>query len=145
MTAASSGTVRIAGAAAAPAIDHRYLSDAGGHDVRVLAEGVRLAREMLATPPLARLVGRELRPGPATGDRELPDWVRRSHAHYFHPVATCRMGASPETAVVDHRGRVFGLENLYVADASVFPELPDANTNLPAAATAARIAEGIPA
>ena len=49
----------------------------------------------------------------------------------FHPVSTCRMGADPRAAVVDHRLRVHGLAGLRVVDASVFPAVTSANTNAP--------------
>jgi choline dehydrogenase-like flavoprotein len=48
------------------------------------------------------------------------------------------------TTVVDSHGRVLGLDGLYVADASVFPEVPRANTNLPTIVAAERLAELIP-
>jgi choline dehydrogenase len=52
----------------------------------------------------------------------------------------------PETdadAVVDHHGRVYGLANLFVADASVMPTIPRANTHLPVLAVAERIADAL--
>lgn len=55
---------------------------------------------------------------------------------YFHPVGTCAMGS-----VVDVGGRVHGFENLYVADASIMPTIPRANTNLSTIAIAERIAD----
>ena len=54
---------------------------------------------------------------------------------FFHPVGTCAIGS-----VVDARGRVLGLEGLVVADASVMPTIPRANTNLSAIAVAERVA-----
>jgi choline dehydrogenase-like flavoprotein len=51
------------------------------------------------------------------------------------------MGPDPATgAVVDARGAVHGVERLYVADASVMPTIPAANTNLPTIVVAERIA-----
>ncbi len=47
---------------------------------------------------------------------------------------------SDPLAVVDSRGRVYGLEGLYVADASIMPVVPRANTNLPAAVVGEKIA-----
>ena len=60
---------------------------------------------------------------------------------YHHPAGTCRMGPDPDGgAVVDARGRVHGIKNLHVADASIMPAIPSANTNLPAIMIAERVA-----
>jgi choline dehydrogenase/5-(hydroxymethyl)furfural/furfural oxidase len=61
-----------------------------------------------------------------------------------HICGTCRMGApeDPRT-VVDPEGRVLGIEGLWVADASVFPAVPRANTNLPTIEAAERISDAI--
>ena len=60
---------------------------------------------------------------------------------FFHPVGTCAMGpASEPAAVVDERGAVHGIVGLHVADASIMPTIPRANTNLPTTAVADRIA-----
>jgi choline dehydrogenase-like flavoprotein len=48
--------------------------------------------------------------------------------------------AGDDTAVVDARGKVHGLEGLYVCDASIFPLIMRANTNLPAAMLAEHMA-----
>jgi choline dehydrogenase len=108
--------------AAAPFIDHAYLSDPHGHDAGVLRDGVIAARRMLAADPLAELVT-ELEPGlGADLDAAILDRV----IHYWHPVGTCAMGD-----VTDERGRVTGVEGLLVADASVMPRTVRATTNLP--------------
>jgi choline dehydrogenase-like flavoprotein len=57
-------------------------------------------------------------------------FVRRSCSSYLHPVGTCPMGPGRE-AVVDVELRVRGVEGLRVADASVMPTIPSANTNAP--------------
>jgi choline dehydrogenase-like flavoprotein len=56
-------------------------------------------------------------------DAAIPDDIpaRDLYLYASHPMGTCRMGADPATSVVDPDGRVWGWENLYVADASVFP------------------------
>jgi choline dehydrogenase len=122
----SRGRLQVAGPdpEAAPVIDHRYLSDPDGLDAAVLAEGIAAARELAATDPLRSLIGDEL---PTT--RETP--IERFHAHYFHPVGTCAMGRG-ELAVCDGSGRVCGLEGVVVADCSLMPVIPRANTNIPA-------------
>lgn len=59
----------------------------------------------------------------------------------FHACRTCRMGPEERGGVVDHRLRVHGVGGLRVADASVFPDIPSANTNAPAIMVGRRAAE----
>ena len=144
MTPQSRGVLKLASAepGAAPLIDHRYLSDPDGEDVRVLVEGVRIAREIAAAPRLAALLGNEKWPGPsAKSVGELEDAARAGVAHYCHPVGTCAMGPARDlAAVVNARGRVHGLDNCYVGDASIMPVIPRANTNIPALVIGLRVA-----
>ena len=130
-----------------PRIDHRYLSDPDGADVRVLADGLALGRAMAAQPALASLLGEEIKPGPqARTTADLTAYAEANCVHYYHPVGTCAMGPESEAegsdpvAVVDSRGKIHGLANAYVADASVIPVIPRANTNLPALVVGMRIA-----
>lgn len=109
----------------APSIDHDYLGDADGHDLTVLRDGLVLANEILDHPELRSLLG-----GPVT-DTSTDAAIRATVAHYYHPVGTCAMGNGPD-AVCDERGRVRGLTGVVVADASLMPTIPRANTNLPA-------------
>jgi choline dehydrogenase-like flavoprotein len=51
------------------------------------------------------------------------------------------MAASPASGVVDPNGQVFGVPNLYVAGASVFPTCGHANLTLTILATAIRLAD----
>ena len=105
------------------------------HDVGVLMEGIELVRQLAGSRALAPFVGRELGPGPVT---DLEGWVRGNSGGYWHPVGTCRMGrAGDPGAVVDEIGRVDGV---VIADASIFPTIPRANTNLPTMAAAEYIA-----
>jgi choline dehydrogenase len=144
MTPRSRGTVRLASAdpAEAPIIDHGYLTDPDDRDLAVLLDGVDLARALASQAPLAELLGPESSPGPELMDREqLRGWIRRHGVHYYHPVGTCKMGpAEDPEAVVDARGRVHGLAGLRVADASVMPVVPRANTNLPCVVVGEKIA-----
>jgi choline dehydrogenase len=112
-------------------VDHGFLRDEA--DVDVLVEGFETLRELARTEPIARYAARELRPG-AEVDAETH--VRATARGFFHPTGTCSLGK-----VVDEHGRVFGYENLVVADASIMPTIPRANTNLTTAAIAEKIAE----
>ncbi|MGH7865583.1 MAG: GMC oxidoreductase, partial [Candidatus Binataceae bacterium] len=127
---------------APPLLDHGYLTDPAGEDLDVLIDGVILAREMASQPSARALLGRELWPGPTCTSRaQLGESIRKSFAHYSHPVGTCRMGPqSDPDAVVNPRGRVHGIDNLFVADASIMPVIPRANTNMPTLVIGERIA-----
>ena len=112
-------------------IDHGFLSDEA--DATVLAEGVESLREIVGGEVVGRLAGREIRPGPEV---DAGRHVRDAARGFFHPVGTCAIGR-----VVDGGGRVFGLNGLFVADASIMPTIPRANTNLSTIALAERIAD----
>jgi choline dehydrogenase len=129
----SRGRVRLNGPdpRAPLAIEHGFLSDA--RDVAPLVEGVEALRELAASEPVRRYAAQELSPG---AEVSADEHVRASARGFFHPVATCAIGS-----VVDSRGRVDGLEGIVVADASIMPTIPRANTNLTTIAIAERIAE----
>lgn len=112
-----------------PALDFRYFTDEDDYDGRTLVDGIRIAREIAATEPLAGWLKREVCPGPdVTGDEELSAYARQVAHTVYHPAGTCRMGAVADTdAVVDPELRVRGLDGLRVADASVFPTMPAVN------------------
>jgi len=67
------------------------------------------------------------------------EYVRATTATYFHYVGTCKLGAD-EMSVVDEDLRVHGLEGLRIADASVIPRIPSANTYATVIAIAERAA-----
>jgi len=58
----------------------------------------------------------------------------------FHPLGTCRMGADPRNAVCDQYGRFYGLDNVFIADGSIFPTSLGVNPMLTIMASAAKIA-----
>jgi choline dehydrogenase len=143
----SRGSLRLASCdpQAAPILDHGYLTDDSDHDLAVLLEGVALARRLARQAPLAGLVGEELAPGAHVLEPEaLRAAIRAGGQHYYHPVGTCKMGpASDPLAVVDASGHVHGLEGLVVADASIMPVIPRANTNIPTVVIGEKIATAL--
>ena len=112
-----------------PAIQPSYLADA--MDRRVIVDGIRLARRLMRTEPLAPYFAHEALPGDEVRtDEEILDFARGIGTTAFHVMGTCRMGpATDRGAVVDDRLRVHGIEGLRVADASIMPRMTSANTN----------------
>jgi choline dehydrogenase-like flavoprotein len=77
-------------------------------------------------------------------DQAMTDYVCSAVVSLWHPSCTCRMGAADDPgAVVDEWGRVHGVENLVVCDASIMPNVPTTNTNIPTLMVAERIADHI--
>jgi choline dehydrogenase len=122
-------TLRSPDPMAAPAIAANYL----GHpdDLPVLLNGLKIARALTEAPALARHIARETLPGALkTSDAELEADIRARAETIYHPVGTCRMGMDP-ASVSDPQGRVRGIENLRVIDASLMPQIIAGNTNAP--------------
>jgi len=70
------------------------------------------------------------------------DWIRSAVLGHWHASCTCRMGrADDPLAVTDARARVIGVEGLRVADASIMPAVPCANTNLPTIMIGEKVAD----
>lgn len=130
---------------APPIIDTQYFSDPGQYDLEALADALQLCRDLGAQPALTRILERELKPGPTTTSREeIFAWITSNSSHDYHPAGTCKMGpASDPDAVVDASGRVHGLDNLLVADASIMPFVTLANTNLPTFVGAEKISRDL--
>jgi len=128
---------------AAPAIQPNYLSTI--EDERVAVESLRLTRRIVDQAPLRQYHPIEVAPGEAAqGDADILAAARALGTTIFHPVGTAKMGlASDPMAVVDERLRVFGLEGLRVADASIMPRITSGNTNSPTMVIAEKAARMI--
>ncbi|MEM6620141.1 MAG: GMC family oxidoreductase N-terminal domain-containing protein, partial [Pseudomonadota bacterium] len=104
--------------AKAPLIDPNYL--ATDKDRRMMREGLKLLRDLCRQPSLANITGTELRPGAdLTTDADLDAYVRATAESIYHPVGTARMGADDDAVVDPATMAVKGVDNLFVADASV--------------------------
>jgi choline dehydrogenase-like flavoprotein len=141
----SRGTVRLASAdpAAAPRLDPNYWDDP--LDRQRSIEGLRLAREILRQPALRRFVLAERLPGAgAVTDAQLTEYACANAKTDHHPAGTCRIGPPGDPAsVVTPDLRVAGLDGLRVADASVMPRVPSANTNAATIMVAEKAADHI--
>lgn len=115
--------------AATPRIQPNYLSDP--IDQRVMIDGVRLGRRLLRTAALAPYYVGETSPAPKLeSDDEILDYIRRMASTVFHLMGSCRMGPPDDPmAVVGPDLRVRGVDGLRIADASIMPSMPSANTN----------------
>jgi 5-(hydroxymethyl)furfural/furfural oxidase len=77
-------------------------------------------------------------------DEAMEAFVRTAAIGVWHASCSCRMGRPDDPmAVVDTQGRVKGIQGLRVVDASIFPVVPCANTNLPTLMVAEKIAEAM--
>lgn len=77
-------------------------------------------------------------------DELLDHFVRQNVFGNFHPTSTCKMGSAQDSAsVTDASGRVHGLSGLRIADASVMPFCPRANTNIPTIMVAEKMSDAI--
>ena len=86
-------------------------------------------------PPLADLLA-----NPTMLERHVKENVQSA----WHASCTCRMGDPNDVnTVVDPSGKVVGTDNLFIADASVMPEVSRTNTNIPTIMIAERVAEAI--
>lgn len=144
--AVGAGELRLASTdpAVQPNLDYRYLVDAW--DRERLREAVRLCARLLADEAYQDIVEARLQPSDAelATDDALDDWLRQTVTTTQHISGTCKMGlASDAMAVVDQFGRVYGLDGLRVADASVMPDCIRANTNASTIMIAERIADFI--
>jgi choline dehydrogenase-like flavoprotein len=113
-----------------PMVDPRYFTDP--HDMKVMVEGIKLARKIVAQPAMAEWAGPELYPGPdVRTDEEIADYITRTHNTVYHPTGSVRMGAADDdSSPLDPRLRVKGVTGLRVADASVMPEITTVNPNI---------------
>jgi choline dehydrogenase len=134
-------TLKSANPREAPAITLNNFADP--EDFRTARDGIRLARQIYATPPQADLVAEELLPGTrADSDAELDAHIRATAQVTQHPVGTCTMGHGP-MSVVDPQLRVHGIKGLRVVDASIMPTVPGGNTNAPTIMIAEKAADMI--
>jgi len=123
----------------APIIRPNYLSNE--EDFRLMLAGIRHARRIFASKPIADYCVLERDPGPeCVHDADLEEYARHNGTTLYHPVGTCKMGIDAD-AVVDPKLKVHGIDGLRVVDASVMPTLTTGNINAPTIMIAEKAAE----
>jgi choline dehydrogenase len=108
-------------------IDSQILSDPA--DLTALRRCVELAREVGNTKALRSFVKREVMPT-ALASAAMDDFIRDGVTTIWHQSCTAKMGQD-DMSVVDGRLKVYGVDRLRIADASVMPRVPLANTMAP--------------
>lgn len=119
------------------AVHANFLSDR--RDVEALLRAVTLCREIGNSVRLKEFARRELMPGPL-GAADMEAWLRRASGSYFHPAGTAKMGRDG-MSVVDGSLRVYGVQGLRIADASVMPAVTTGNTMAPCVMIGERAAD----
>jgi 5-(hydroxymethyl)furfural/furfural oxidase len=125
-----------------PVVDFHMLSDE--RDLVRLRDCVRRIVTIVRQPAIAELTGDVLALTTPVDeldtDAAIDEWLLANVNDYVHATGTCRMGPPGDpTAVVDLDCRVVGYDGLHVCDASVMPDLPNANTHLTTVAIAERL------
>lgn len=150
MTVTSTGEVRLdpERPTGPPVIAERML--ATERDRAVMREAVGQAVRLLDTDAFRDIVNEAFIDAAGTPVSALEDpetyerWLAGSVGDYFHAVGTARMGAADDPgAVVDQRGRVYGMRGVRVIDCSIMPEVPAANTHLPVVMLAERLSSAL--
>ena len=124
-----------------PKITFNYMKT--DQDKKEMREGIRLTREILAQPAFQSFAGKELSPGEGVQtDEEIDEFVRKNGESAYHPACSCKMG-NDEKSVVNSKGKVHGMENLRIVDASIMPSIVSGNLNAPTIMMAEKIADDI--
>jgi len=131
--AVGSGELRLTSAdpAVQPFLDYRYLDE--DFDRRRLRDLVRLCVKLGQDEGFKDIIEERIEPTDTelASDDALDVFMRREVTTGQHISCTCKMGpASDPMAVVDQYGKVHGLQNIRVVDASIMPDCVRANTNV---------------
>lgn len=110
-------------------------------DLRCALQNIELVRDLGARAAFRGLVKGERLPGRLEG-RALEDYVRNAAVTYWHQCATAKMGRD-EMSVVDGNLKVYGIDGLRIADASVMPHVTSGNTMAPCVVIGERAADDI--
>ncbi|MYM35756.1 GMC family oxidoreductase [Duganella sp. FT94W] len=139
----SRGEVLLSGAQADdPVVIHaNTLSDPD--DLRAARNSVEMCRDLGNASAFSSLVKRESLPG-QLGPQDMDAYLRDAAVTYWHQACTAKMGRDA-MSVVDSQLRVYGIDKLRIADASIMPRITTGNTMAPCVVIGERAAEMIKA
>ena len=129
---------------ASPKIDCRFCEDE--RDLKPLVQAFKDTLQFTRTGPLADMVDSIAFPDPKRpiDDESIANLCRKLAGSGYHPCGTVKMGPDTDPmAVVDQYGCAHRVEQLVVADASLMPSVPRANTNLTCIMIGEKIGEWI--
>ncbi len=113
-------------------------------DRHVLHQGLRMIAEIGRQSALSPYIAQQVMPGADMSAAALDAHIARTGITVHHPAGTCKMGPRHDpSAVVDEAGRVHGVRNLRVVDASIMPDLVGGNINAAVIMIAEKIADDI--
>lgn len=121
-----------------PVVHANFLSHE--EDVKALAVGIEMCRDIGNAGPLRQHARREVAPNRQLAGKEMSDFIRNGATTYFHESGTCRMGKD-DRAVVDSKLRVNGIKRLRIADSSIMPQIVSVATMATCVLIGERMAE----
>ena len=127
-----------------PILNYKYLESE--KDVRRMREAVKLLLDISETHHFESIVKSRVLPadGDLESDESIDAWMRSVVSTTHHSSGTCKMGpVDDDMAVVNHQGRIYGIDNLRAVDASIMPDVVTANTNASVMMMAEKIADDI--
>jgi choline dehydrogenase len=110
-------------------------------DLKAAVACVELCREIGNSAALQPFTKREVMPGNRSG-AALEDFIRDAASTYHHQTCTAKMGRD-SMSVVDGQLKVYGIENLRIADGSIMPRVTTGNTMAPCIIIGERAAEAL--
>jgi choline dehydrogenase len=135
----STGHIRLTGSNVSDPIQIEANTLSHSDDLKASIACVELCREVGNSTPLRLFTKREVMPGNLKG-AALEDFIRDAAATFHHQTCTAKMGRD-SMSVVDGKLRVYGIENLRIADGSILPRVPTGNTMAPCMIIGERAAE----
>ncbi|MCZ6881492.1 MAG: choline dehydrogenase [Gammaproteobacteria bacterium] len=125
------------------AIDPDFM--ATEHDREQMIEGFEMGRETLSQQAFREYDAGEVLPGAEVKTRgQIENYIRDHAGSAYHPCGTCRMHADDTSdSVVDCAGKLKGIDNLRVIDASIIPSIPSSNINAVVMMIAEKLSDNI--